>query len=364
MHKVSDVSLKLFSKYLLVGLFPLAVLGLPISLIRVYEVGFQPVFVLHTILALSIFFMFAFRKKIHCRTIILISCLVFCAVSIGGILNFGLISNFLVYINLVALILTISFGIKFSLFFLGFSLVFVSVFAYLYIHGILIYPVDLNIYATSFSAWAIVLFAGFVSNGIIIVAFGNMQKNLQDKIEELNVEKQKVENLANHDTLTGLTSFRLSSERIEMAIDLAARTNHKVALLFIDLDGFKLVNDTRGHDAGDKVLIEIAKRINNIVRNSDMTCRVGGDEFLVVLPEVYDTKKVENLCIRLLSEIEKPVEYDGIHLSISASIGISIYPDNANDFKTLKKLADAAMYQVKKSGKGSYLFASDYADKT
>jgi diguanylate cyclase (GGDEF)-like protein len=283
----------------------------------------------------------------------------FTCISVGGLLNFGLISNFLIYANVAALIITIAYGIKLGLIFMAAFCAIVSVFAYLYVHGILVYPVDLNMYAISFGAWSIVLFAGFVSNSMLLVALGIMQKELNSKIKELNVEKKKVERYANYDNLTGLTSQRLSRDKIEMAISLAARSNNKVALLFIDLDGFKFINDTNGHDAGDQVLIEIAKRIQHIVRNSDTACRIGGDEFLVALSEIDDIQKVEKFCVRLLNEIEQPVEYDGTSLTVGGSIGISVYPDDANDFKTLKKIADTAMYQVKKSGKHNYKFASN-----
>ena len=355
----SELHLESFSKYLLIGLLYLAIIGLPLSLFRFYDIGFQPVFVAHLLISCAVFVMYYYRKTIHHRTVILFTCLVFTMIALGGISNFGLISNFLIFTNITSLIVTIYFGVKFGLIFMVFFLITVTLFAYLYIHGILVYPVDLNIYATSYNAWLLVLVGGVISNFLLLVAINNMQNQLKNKINALHAERKKAEYWANHDSLTGLSSLRLSCEKIEMAISLAKRTNRKVALMFIDLDGFKLVNDTHGHDAGDSVLIQIAHRINNIIRNSDTTCRVGGDEFLIALPNIEDIKQVEQLCIRLLEEIKKPVNYNDIPLCVSASIGISIYPDDAQDFKALKKSADRAMYEIKKSGKCNYMFANN-----
>ena len=304
--------------------------------------------------------MFLFRDRIHHSVVIIFSCFILSSISLAGLINFGLISHFLVYGNAVALIVTIAYGIRAGAIFVSVCLAIISIFAYLFINEIISTPVDLNVYASSQSAWSLVLFAGVVSNGLVIFSIGNMQKQLNKKIDELGLEKRKVEQLANQDSLTGLASVRLSNERIEMAIDRAKHSKNKVALLFIDLDGFKYINDRHGHDAGDHVLIEIANRLSNEVRNSDTICRAGGDEFLIVLPEIHKVNEVEKLCIRLLKEIERPIDYEENNLTVSASMGISIYPDDTSDLKSLRKLADTAMYNVKQSGKGNYKFVSNY----
>lgn len=362
MPENSNLYLNHFSKTLLLGLVFLVAIGLPLSLLRIYDTGFQPVYAIHIAITFSVIVVFLLREKISDKLSILFTTLIFFGISIAGAINYGLASHFLVYANVALLIVSIIYGIKNSLIVMSIFLIFTAIVAYLYINGMLTAPVDLNVYTTSYGAWSLILFAGLFSNTMIFLAIGNMQQQLKSSIKKLNIEKQKVEQLANYDCLTGLATRRLSQDRIDMAINLAKRTGNKIALLFIDLDKFKSINDIHGHDAGDRVLVETAKRLNNIVRPSDTTSRLGGDEFLIVLTELTEVKSVEALCKRLLKELKQPIKYQDINLTVSASIGIAIYPDNTENVDQLKRLADKAMYQVKEHGRGNYRFSSTEAN--
>ncbi len=129
--------------------------------------------------------------------------------------------------------------------------------------------------------------------------------------------------------------------------------------MFIDLDGFKEINDNHGHDIGDEVLKLAAKRLQESLREADTVARIGGDEFLVIQTEVSHRFAAANVAEKIVKNISEPMEVEGLQLSIGASIGISIYPDNGEDTRVLMKKADDAMYYTKRIGKNSYTFTPD-----
>jgi diguanylate cyclase (GGDEF)-like protein len=141
-------------------------------------------------------------------------------------------------------------------------------------------------------------------------------------------------------------------------VQRARRRNGKLAVVFLDLDGFKPVNDAQGHDAGDALLIEVAARLRKHLRSSDLIARLGGDEFLVVLEDIQDLVPVEAVSRKLLSEIARPFALAGGAVQVTASIGISVLPDDAVDASALMKHADTAMYMAKQAGKNTLRFYS------
>jgi len=161
---------------------------------------------------------------------------------------------------------------------------------------------------------------------------------------------------ANHDALTELPNRHLLMEHLGYELHRAYREKKLVALMFIDLDRFKPVNDTFGHAVGDKLLCEVAQRITHCLRESDMVARLGGDEFTVVLPDLSSLDEVEGKAGKLLHELAQPFYLEGRELFISASIGVTIYPDDASDLPTLMTNADNAMYRAKSAGRNTYRF--------
>src|ERR1700688_4266750 len=162
--------------------------------------------------------------------------------------------------------------------------------------------------------------------------------------------------LAHHDSLTGLPNRNLLNDRVSQAIALALRNMKKVAVLCLDLDGFKHINDSLGHPIGDRLLQSIAKRLVDSVRSSDTVSRQGGDEFVVLLSEVDHSEDVAITVKRLLQVAANPHSIDKHDLHVTACIGVSIYPDDGLDAETLIKNADTAMYQAKENGRQSYQF--------
>jgi len=174
--------------------------------------------------------------------------------------------------------------------------------------------------------------------------------------EALSTEKIQITHSANHDFLTGLPNRMLLNDRVRQAIALAPRHKKKVAVLFLDLDGFKRINDSMGHATGDKLLQSVAQRLVDCVRGSDTVSRQGGDEFVVLLSEVARSQDAAISAQRMLQKVGAPHSIDQHELRVTASIGVSVYPDDGPDADTLIKNADSAMYLVKQTGRQSYEF--------
>ncbi len=177
-------------------------------------------------------------------------------------------------------------------------------------------------------------------------------------VEEQVAHAARVEYLAYHDGLTKLPNRSLFSNLLGQSIKKAHRNNSQLVVLFIDLDHFKHINDTLGHEAGDQLLQEVAKRLKASLRNSDTVARMGGDEFVVLLPEQDEEKYVATVARKILSTVGKPFILRGNEFHVTASIGISIYPQDGLDEQTLTKNADIAMYQAKEEGKNNFQFYS------
>jgi diguanylate cyclase (GGDEF)-like protein/PAS domain S-box-containing protein len=179
-------------------------------------------------------------------------------------------------------------------------------------------------------------------------------------ITELVLAREHVASLAYSDPLTGLANRTSLGPAFEQAIERARRRAARLAALFIDLDGFKQINDAHGHQAGDRFLVEVGRRLRANLRASDLVARLGGDEFFAVLEDVQDADPIETVARKLLAEIMRPYDLGpGMQACVSASIGISIFPDDASDAGTLMKHADRAMYEAKRTGKNDFRFYAD-----
>lgn len=183
-----------------------------------------------------------------------------------------------------------------------------------------------------------------------------VENKLRISYEELRQNNKLISKQANFDFLTQLTNRNLLMEICSKSLLSAKRSNKKVAFLFIDLDRFKYVNDTYGHNTGDKILIEVAQRLNEIIRDSDTAARLGGDEFAIILPDIIKVSKVEIIVKRILKELSKAYIIEQHETFLSASIGIALYPKDGESTETLLRKADAAMYKAKDNGKNTYSF--------
>jgi diguanylate cyclase (GGDEF)-like protein/PAS domain S-box-containing protein len=189
---------------------------------------------------------------------------------------------------------------------------------------------------------------------------GVMEGTLID-ITDRKSAQQRMEYQAYHDILTELPNRSLFRDRITVALAHARRAQRALAVMFLDLDQFKLVNDTLGHTVGDGLLQAAAQRVVSCVRSEDTVARMGGDEFTILLPDIADSRAAATVAQKVLESISHPVVVDGHELFVTTSIGIAIFPDDGADAETLLKNADRAMYRAKEAGRNNYQFATPVA---
>lgn len=180
--------------------------------------------------------------------------------------------------------------------------------------------------------------------------------NIIADITERNAAKQKIEFLAYHDPLTGLPNRLLLQDRMQQAIAQADRQQKGLALMFLDLDNFKKINDSLGHATGDSFLKEVATRLKKCVRDTDTISRQGGDEFVIILGDLSGNDVTPPIMSKIMERLQDPFHTEGIELSTSVSIGVALYPDDGSDFETLSKKADMAMFRAKEAGRNTYRF--------
>ncbi len=190
--------------------------------------------------------------------------------------------------------------------------------------------------------------------GIIEVA-----RDITDRLrieQELRESQSRLYRLAHHDPLTGLPNRLLFRDRLERAIAKARRNGNRLAILFLDLDRFKTINDTLGHDVGDELLIEVSRRLQEQCRQSDTVARLGGDEFVFILDDINGSPGAAVVARKIMHSLTRPMRIKGHEIKVSTSIGIAIFPDDSDDIDGVIKCADTALYQAKDSGRSTYRF--------
>lgn len=200
------------------------------------------------------------------------------------------------------------------------------------------------------------IFTGLLfSREIIIDDEKCVIKNISD-ITEMSRIRNELLDLAMYDSLTGLPNRKLFSDRFETAIANAQRNHKKLAVMFVDLDHLKSINDNLGHEAGDHVLVTISKRLQEILRKVDTAARFGGDEFVLLLREVKEKKDAIIVAQKIMESLSRPIEIGKSVAHVTTSIGIAMYPDDGSEINVLIKKSDDAMYRVKESGRNNYQF--------
>ena len=194
----------------------------------------------------------------------------------------------------------------------------------------------------------------FDAAGNPLAAIGTVQEITQSKMSE-----ERIQFLAFHDTLTKLPNRRLAKDHMDLAMAYADRLSAKAAVLFIDLDKFKSINDSLGHLAGDELLKGVANRLRECVRETETICRLGGDEFLIILNSMPDTGAISKVADKILTKMATPFNIEGHQIFSGMSIGVAVYPDDGNDFDALVKAADTAMYHAKEAGRNTYRFYTE-----
>jgi diguanylate cyclase (GGDEF)-like protein/PAS domain S-box-containing protein len=187
--------------------------------------------------------------------------------------------------------------------------------------------------------------------------------SVKEDFTEIKRLQDRMDHLAHHDQLTGLPNRTLFYDRLKQAQTQAKRRGQGLALLYLDLDGFKAVNDSHGHEQGDRLLQSVAQRLTACVRESDTVARMGGDEFTVLLPDLPGREAAERIANLIIEFIARPFIHEGVTSTVGVSIGISFYPQDGEDPDDLLLRADAAMYRVKHDGKNGFSFWADPSPK-
>jgi diguanylate cyclase (GGDEF)-like protein len=191
---------------------------------------------------------------------------------------------------------------------------------------------------------------------ILLASQAHLDSHTRKHNQQLERANAQLEHAATHDSLTGLPNRLLLTDRLAQATAQSERYSRGFAVLVIDLDRFKSINDSLGHIAGDEMLTEVARRLRAVLRKADTLARLGGDEFVLVLNEIAAARDAESVASKLLASLAVPVVLSGIEVQISASIGISLFPQDGVDAESLLKHADAAMYHAKKNGRNAFQF--------
>ena len=195
--------------------------------------------------------------------------------------------------------------------------------------------------------------------GQLARSFAQMQEEILEQLDELNQSRNALEHLARHDSLTGLPNRRMFFERLEHALANARRSAMPLAVLFVDLDHFKQLNDSLGHGAGDRVLQAVANLLRSATRESDTVARLGGDEFVILIEQLDDPQRVIAVLHKLHERFQLPMLIDGHEVQVQASMGVSLFPRDGDDIESLLQQADRAMYAAKNAGRNTYSYEAN-----
>jgi diguanylate cyclase (GGDEF)-like protein len=346
------------------GLFWVALLTVPLTIARIYLNHWLPLYgyhlfiavVLATVAHLQTRFTFAWRSGLLFGLLWL--------VGLPGIFSFGLAASGVWWLVLSCLVASILYSPRF-----GLVISLMTMFALLlagtgFISGVLQPAIPLDRFLLLPSAWVSLIIVTGVFLVLVQLSFAGYARATEGLLLQIKQQRDEIERLSLHDPLTGLPLAGLAGDRIQMALHAARRSGKRVALLYVDLDGFKRVNDSLGHDAGDTVLRTCAERLRECLRSEDTVARVGGDEFMVVVGGITEPHQAGRVAQKLVRAASQPILMEDRQLTVGASIGIALFPDDAQDMPGLRRLADMAMYEAKRQGRNRYEYAREPAERS
>ncbi|WP_420429061.1 diguanylate cyclase domain-containing protein [Algiphilus sp.] len=346
---------------LLAGLVLIALVGVPASLSRIHLTGWLPLYGVHIALGFFVVALFLVRARLSWQLKAGLILAVFWFVGLGGLINLGILGFGTWWLVMSALVVAIVYSVRAAMLVLVPILVAVALTGWGFVTGVLSLPFDANAYLRDASTWS-TMAVGFVLLPVLVfLAVAGQNRTILGLLREVEFQRTEIERLAVHDELTGVPRAKLAMERLEHALRHMERDGGQLALLFIDLDAFKAVNDSYGHEAGDLVLIEVAQRFKQSLRERDTLGRSGGDEFIVILEGVSGAQEALKIAETLIQVIRQPVVtvYGTFH--VGASIGVALSPQQAKEPNELVQLADTAMYRAKRAGKDHALLAEPEA---
>jgi diguanylate cyclase (GGDEF)-like protein len=346
-----------FERFLIVMMNAL-IINLFLLIYRYPKTGLQPSDFIYVFLLVTSTLLVIYRKKLQTRILQYYLIGVIGASAVVSALTYGVVGPTSIYAVFAVFLASTALGWAVSVAFIIFFTLFYAGLGGAVVMGIYTFDVDLNYHAHSVQVWFIICFVTSLLGFYLSQMFYTFVRTQAKLTERASRQKQRIEYLANHDTLTGLASLRLTTELIDHALIRAKRIQSQVALFLIDLLGLKNDNDSYGHHVGDEVLRQAANRIRTTLRESDVACRIGGDEFLILLESFEDRSSLTHVCERIVLRLAEPFCIDDHRIMISSSVGGAIFPEHASNQTELRGRADQAMYEIKKSGKNNFKIAA------
>lgn len=340
------------------GIAFLAMIGVPVSVSRAAVTGWMPMYTAHIVLGAITLAIFFNRRRcsLSFKTWAILA--LFSAVGVIGIIQIGPFGAGLWWLATCPFLAATLFSLRAGYYSMLAVLAVLVIVASAYVTGLLRVQLDAPVYAASTQAWAtlaigaclmpLVVFQGISLFTRQMVDLAEKQHHLKSQIAQ---QRDRLQALAFQDELTGAETRRVMIDRLEQRLRNAQRSGERAALMMVDLNDFKPLNDELGHAAGDEALKAFYQRMRAVLRPSDSVARFGGDEFVVLIDYVQDLQEASQIAERLSDAISQPIQIAGADTRMSASIGVAIMPDQGQSTEALLESADAAMYEAKRQSK-------------
>ena len=341
------------------GLLVIAVLSIPLSIARIIYTQWLPLYGYHLAIATVVMGLALVQKRAPFGWRAGLLFVLLWLVGLPGVFFFGLAASGIWWLVLSCLVATTLYSPRFGLVASLLTGLVLLVAGAGFVSGVLQPAVPADRYLVLASSWIATFIVTCIFSVLVLQSFGGYTSAIEKLLVRIKEQRDEIERLSLHDPLTGLPLATLAGDRVQMALHAARRSGRRVALLYIDLDDFKQVNDSLGHDAGDSVLRACAWRMRHVLRGEDTVARLGGDEFIAVIGGLSDPGQAARVAQKLLRATAQPLEYDDRSIVVGASIGIALYPDDGADLATLRRRADAAMYEAKRRGRNGFAWATD-----
>ena len=347
---------------LITGIFVIAVVGTPMSVSRSLSTGWMPLYTFHVAMGLAVVAVYLARRRLSGTFKIAVVLGSFWAIGMVGIFTLGLVGAGYWWLVVSSLLVSLLYSVRAGMLMAAVVLALIIVAAIGFTQGWLTLPLDANTYIRSPTAWITLAIATSLMPLMIFRAIAALHATTIGLLRKLDEQRQAIALLATHDELTGVPTMTLAMDRLSQAVLSHRRDGEKVAVFFIDLDGFKSVNDAHGHAAGDHALRTTVQRLQAVMRAEDTLARIGGDEFLAIhsgIPAAADAIVIARKLVACLAE---PMAFDGHAITVGASIGIALSPDHGTDANELIRAADGAMYDAKRAGRNRVELATSDLD--
>jgi diguanylate cyclase (GGDEF)-like protein len=339
------------------GLVVVALVALPASLFRAQITGWTVLHSVQLALGVSTLTLFALRRMLTERAQAATIVAIFWAVGLSGLVGMGLAGAGIWWLVISSLLVSLLYSIGAGLVVMALAVLAIASVGTLVCLGYLPLPPGSGNFLRNPGSWVSALVGATLMPLLVFRAVAALNSSTTSLLRETGAQRERIRELATHDELTGVPTLMLALDRLQQALREIPRSGRKVGLLFIDLDGFKAINDTLGHEAGDSVLVQVARRLRLNVRIEDTVARVGGDEFVVLLTAMQGEAETLAVASKLRHAIGEPMYSRELELGVSCSIGAAFAAGPQRDADEMIRAADAAMYEAKRSGRNQVRIA-------